>query len=458
MTLHSIPPGTYSGSLPLVLSPADLEGDPASLVVVFRTVDSTDPNGDSPWNLAAITFGSTSDLSTDAAGDKPYDLLWDTTSAPNGDPTQPQGVGASNVTVQVKARAFDNPGGAAAEFGSWTAAQTVAIHDENLPPVAAFVSVPTGIVNGSATLTYTLFDAQQSPDSVLIEMYDGSTWLPAEASPLSGPTVSLSTVNGPVTYSFIWNATQLGYAVYQDILLRLTPYNTQAGQTITMTTSFTVDNTAVVNQAPTVVITGTAAPSGGRPLTEVQVSFVVSDSAGAATPVADLVNVAAQFWNGSTWLPATIASVTPGNSLLGLSAPPAGDAYQLTWNAVADLPGLAVDTSGDPNAPTSTIVAPDLAQQFRLVPTDTSQNPLTGNAATVTLNLGNAPPIATLSPIGGAVSGQIPVQFTLADSQSDLSDVVLQFRQNAAIVGAMPRSVWVLRRNWRPLRPAAPTC
>ncbi|UCE36228.1 MAG: hypothetical protein JSW00_11875, partial [Thermoplasmata archaeon] len=133
----------------------------------------------------------------------------------------------------------------------------------NDPPLALWVSTPTGIQSGYITIDFILDDPNPGDDgnlSITVEYStDGSTWHNA----MAGPGSDLDHLYNNTLYHFVWDSRDpqnLENTYSETVYVRITPVDRTESGTPGQTGNFTVDNEwPILLSGPTVVATNSTA-------------------------------------------------------------------------------------------------------------------------------------------------------------------------------------------------------
>jgi hypothetical protein len=298
------------------------------------------------------------------------------------------------------------------------------LNNANSPPTLTVTASPLAgsVVTTSVVIGYTLADADGDLCGVEVDysIDGGSTWTAAaSASATSGLAPGLQ--------AFSWEVGSLPSGLYPLTQLRLRANDGRAWSQPALTPTFAVDTR--VNLPPLVTLLAVAGDTGGRPLAAMSLDLVLAD------PEGEDVTLLVEFSvdGGASWRPATLASAPPA-----YSAPSVGAPHTLTWDLLADAarPGAA------PLAPVTLVTAADGSTTFaavagvdgvkvRITPVD-AQGAHGSPAASLPFLLGDQAPAASVAGPSSEVAADVPVQVSLADAQSDLADLVLEFRTGPA--------------------------
>lgn len=311
-----------------------------------------------------------------------------------------------------------------------------AIDNASTPPVISFVAgtEPTGTLTGAVSVSYQITDADNDLCALFVYFsFDAIDWIPAlTGSATTGLDPSLT------SHDFVWQTSQIDPDFYPEVYLRLLIHDSLEGNSIT-TGPFALDTRTAV--PPTVIIDPVGLENGERDLTQVTISYVVSD------PASDSVDVQIEFTPdrdaaAPVWHPATAGG---GDGTIGLATTPSGITYQFVWDVLADaqvggkgLTWAAVDTD-EAGTTTADMVRAAAPVAIRIHSTDaTLLDGLTRESNRFAV--GNDPPTASLESVAAQTSGRVPLQFDVSDSLADLATVDVRFRLNDPAID--PTNLW----------------
>ncbi|MGE3850713.1 MAG: beta strand repeat-containing protein, partial [Planctomycetota bacterium] len=442
---------------------SDTSNDLISLVGFEWSIDDfvSDINTISPINTTNFPVGTFTNLSASVGGNT-FNFVWDSAV----------GIPATDI-VALKARITvqDSHGGVSSTVvnGVINNPVTQQFQLNNGEIASAPVARITGLTGSTAgqrlsgalgeylTVDYELEDANtgQTVDATIEYSSDGTNWFSCTpVNPAVDITTALSADADGEAHSFRWNAyadalvgskgltlssksngggtpsTRDQIDFVSSLRIRITPANTAPVNTVG---SATVLATSIGNDQPSLTVT---------PFTTEQ-SRIVSVFVTLVDPRADSLDLIVE-WRKSTDDPVTgwkTATVLPNDdSITDLSSSAAGVAHAVLWDAEADIAdssfrGDVIVRVAAADGGTGTI-----AEGIGTLRSDFADTGLffdrqnTTPTATITSTFPSSP-----------YSGNVPVNYTLIDDQSDTSQIKLQYStdggtnwNDATVVGGTP--------------------
>ncbi|MBL7066980.1 MAG: VCBS repeat-containing protein [Candidatus Marinimicrobia bacterium] len=265
---------------------------------------------------------------------------------------------------------------------------TVSIHlDNNKAPLIVISDLP-GEQHNDIAINYQLSDAENDTLSILCEYYDETlkNWIHAT---ITGNTEGITQYSNSV----IWQSRIDLPEAAQYILFRITPTDNDIG--LMDTTKILLDNLGVPSIAITTVIEGEL--SG-----DVRFDYVLSDDEGDTLTIYPEYSTS----SGMNW---NIATITGDTSNIGFQ----NYIDSLIWNSESDLPGIDLYTV-----------------RFRITPKDVNTG-IPDQTPDFHLD-NNAIPEVSLAEIPGVNTGDIPINYTLSDTEGDTLDIFAEYFDKAA--------------------------
>jgi hypothetical protein len=389
------PTGSQSGDVTMDFTLSDTEGDTCSIDVDFSA------DGGVTWSPATLLSTSGGGISGNmitglvtAPTAVSYSFIWDSVTDAGTDYQ-------TDICIRITphdGRAY----GDAAVTGNFTV-------NYNDGPVV-ILSDPAGVQAGLVTIDYTLADNQGDVCSVRVDVSQdgGTSYAPATISGTSGGSVSNNVISGlaasdtPTDYSFTWDSTtDIGSGRQTDIRIRIIPNDGTDDGAAVETGDFEVN----YNNLPVATVATPAGVQGGN----VNVIFTLTDQDG------DTCRVTVYFSEdaGGTWAGATLLSSSFGtianSAISGLPVGPAPATYSFVWDSVTDI-GTTYQT--------------DI--QLKVLPNDGTIDGAAVATDDFEVNRNNAPAITVTDPVG-VQSGNVTIDFTLADPDGDTCSVVTEY-------------------------------
>ncbi|MCR4316472.1 MAG: FG-GAP-like repeat-containing protein [Planctomycetes bacterium] len=275
--------------------------------------------------------------------------------------------------------------------------------DNNNAPVVV-VQTPQGIQSGNVVITYELQDTAAEAVSAVIEYSFGtpSPWVVCTDA-TTGAAANLSGLATSVTgeaHFFTWaSQTDLPAQAKLRVYIRITPSDAGGAGLSKSTSSFSLDNTT----APQVAVQ--------TPLGTNQSSVNILYTATDAESQNINLQVEYSFDGGVNFKPASPG--IGGDGIVDITTSPTGVSHTYVWNS-ADI---------------GNIYSSSVKLRFR--PEDTKKgSAVTTGTFTVnnsSLSL-NKPPSATVTTPSTLESGDVTLSFTVADAESDLINVQVEYR------------------------------
>ena len=184
---------------------------------------------------------------------------------------------------------------------------------------------------------------------------------------------------------------------------------------------------ATGNQAPSLVVSATAR---GAVTIPVEVTVLDSELDDVSVSAEYAVQQAGGSWSAFT--PATLSGAT------GLSTAHGTNGHTIAWNAVADAgvigsPLSTWSSQADPDLPAATTVLSAAQVKLRLTPTDA--HGLAGTPVeSAPFLVGDTAAVATFASPPAQLGGIAVLEPTVADDESDVVDLIVQFRGDPADV------------------------
>lgn len=262
------PASPAEGDVTVAFLLVDRELEPADVAIEYST------DGAQTFLAASITAGASAlSLETAYHPGALHSVQWDSVA---------DGIALSGdvqVCVRVTPSDASNPAGASSVSGTFIV-NNIAY---NTPPTAA-VMTPAGVQSGDIPIDYFLSDAQSDTCSVevLYSTNGGTSWQAATMAAAGDGVTGLSTSPAGIARLYYWDSRADGVAPgtqTDTIRVRIIPTDFNTG-TAGETSSFSVDN-SIVNDLPTVAITGGPADGSTVYATQVALSWSGSDIDGS---------------------------------------------------------------------------------------------------------------------------------------------------------------------------------
>ncbi|MCX7702595.1 MAG: hypothetical protein N2234_00610 [Planctomycetota bacterium] len=309
-TVYILPiSGTQSGDVTVTYILIDQGSDPTNISVQFSE-DKGSTYKSATESSSGYSEGTTG-LSTSPSG-VPHIFIWDSKAVGNLD-------GVVNKDVRIRITPQDHD-------GAGTSVEISISLDNNDPP-SVVVDTPVSPANGPITITYTLADTEGDICSITVEYSTdgGVTYEEATGGTGGDGTSGLSSSHTGESHTFVWDSfTDLGYAYYTNVKVRITPADTKSGGW-GESEAFEVNN----NEAPIAQVnTPTTEQSGNVFLT-----YLLYDSN------SDFLDIEIEWWDPfvSQWKPATEVTGAPSEGTVNLSSSPNGTSHIFVWNSTLDL-------------------------------------------------------------------------------------------------------------------------
>ncbi|MFH1422642.1 MAG: sialidase family protein [Planctomycetota bacterium] len=283
---------------------------------------------------------------------------------------------------------------------------TVEFAVDNNPPTVEILPI-SGTFGNRVVINYYLIDAASNTASISIKYSTntGETWLPEEdniteitGAPSEGID-GIATSPIGVLHTFVWNSrADIGDGIQQNVKIQITPSDLYTGSPAE-TDEFTIDTTP-----PTVEIV----PITGIHEGNVNITYILRDEAG--DPAAIFIEYSKD--SGTNWFEATESNASGlSEGTVGLSTSQAGTLHLFVWDSSTetDLPGEWNDNV-----------------YIRITPEDNTQG-LSVTSTKFTVD-NNTPPSIIITDVVGVHSGEIPINYTLFDSESNLCSVEVFFQ------------------------------
>ncbi|MCZ6690819.1 MAG: hypothetical protein O7H41_14600 [Planctomycetota bacterium] len=402
---NTVAPGAAIAAVPAIVSGVvlvdytltDLESNPIDIDPSFSINGPAGPF--SPATRALGQGEGVAGLSSSVGGDL-HTFAWDTLADMGT---------ARETNVVLRIIPSDTKTGAPAVSGVFEV-------DNNSAPVAV-VETPVGVQSGNVIITYTLFDTNSDPVSILVEWStdSGTTYAPLPASectacvsPASDGIAGLASSPVGSGHIFVWDSiADISLTSTSAARIRITPSDSVLGGQAESGV-FSIDNGSLV---PIVLID----PMSRSYSFDVFVQYRLLDGN------ASLATLDVSFsTDGITFLPVTnIKSTddgTPSGSMItGQTTSSGGVIHNLVWEASLDIGPMAQG-----------------GIQVRIAPSDIDGTGIDDSSNVFVV--GNDDPMVTItSPAGGIVGSLIPVEFSLFDSTSDPIDVAADYSTNAGV-------------------------
>jgi len=285
--------------------------------------------------------------------------------------------GVDLTTIKLKLVPMDNDTG--------IVDTTASFHLDNNYLPAISITPFSGEQKGDIKIPYLLADAENDTLSILCEYYDNSaeTWIPAT---VTGDTSGIDYDH--YSSNVIWNTLIDLPTAAQYVLFRITPMDNDSG--LKDTTEILLDNLGV----PSIVI---------KTIIDTEVSGDISFEYSIADDEGDIIAIRPEYSinSGQIWSLATVSGDTTGIDSSHYSG-------SLVWRSDIDLPGM------------------DLFKvRFRITPRD---NRIGVPDQTEDFHLdNNETPMIVLNELTGFQSGDVSINYTLADHESDTLRIYAQY-------------------------------
>ena len=286
--------------------------------------------------------------------------------------------------------------------------------DDKAPPPAPSTAVAPAVIVTSltreespSTIQYTIIDANADTCSIEVEYSTGGAFLPCFAGTGGDGVTGLSSSASGVAHVFEWDfAADLGPSVTQGLSLRIRANDGGLTGSWSLLAGQTIGNEAPVPSAITPIGTDV-----------ILISFDLADANGDLGSIEALYSID----QGQNFIP---IDLTPGsleligNPPVNLLTSPIGAPSQFIWNSAQSLSDYVGDVL------------------IQLVPKDQPagySEPTFGPGVVSTPfpvdnSVNSAPELAILGTFDGLqFAGQVPVDITLRDTESDAAIVVVQY-------------------------------
>lgn len=284
--------------------------------------------------------------------------------------------------------------------------------------VTAVVNTPVGVQKNEVVIRYSLVDPDADLANVQVRYSTngGGTYEPAPATEFAGSsgTFNLATAPFPgVSHTFVWDSlTDLGNTSGNLIRIRVTPSDSELGIS-GASLNFPVDNT--IKPPPAAVVDPTTSPQSG----DVMITYTLYDQ--QSVPATIAVEYTTNF--GASWGAATevIGAPSQGTAALATAPPPTGFPHIFVWDTLMD--GVGTNATGVQSA------------RIRITPWDLNQVGTPGQSPadfTVDNTFNSTPTVTVAQPNPPPLppTGTLPINYTLADAESDRVSIAVEFSTN----------------------------
>ncbi|MHC4661564.1 MAG: Kelch repeat-containing protein [Planctomycetota bacterium] len=382
------PPDNVGGTFPIQFTIADNASD-AARIEAWVSLD-----GGNNYDFQIVpAAGSppTDGLATSPAGRNHY-LLWDSE-------TFVQGVVESAVRIRVDV--WDITQGCS----GYTNVFIVNNDPNQTTPTPPLVSIVTPLTQQSddVHISYTLYDAQSDAADIWVQysLNGGQSFFNAtEFTGMGDGVTGLTTSPTGVSHTVVWDSkADMGTISSNQVVIKITPSDLLAGQGgAAQTDEFTVNNNAVslaLVTTPTVGLFGNIS---------IDYSLVDADN--------DLLDIIVQ-WSTDGLNFENASEGSGGDGMTSLESSAAGYPHMFSWDSLAD--------TGKQNL--SGVI-------IRIIPYDANGFGIEGDTGTFTVS-NNEPPVVTALTDPGQNSGNITIQYTLADSFSHPASISIEFTNDS---------------------------
>jgi len=284
--------------------------------------------------------------------------------------------------------------------------------NNNEAPIAQ-VDTPTTVQSGDVFITYTLFDSNSDPVDIEIEWWDPfdatPQWKPATEVPgaPSEGTTGLTSSPGGTSHIFVWDSlTDMGAKYSDRIKIRIRPRDALVVGSWAGSDSFEVSN----NEAPTAMA---QTPSGVQQ-SNVLITYYLSDAE------SDTCDITVYFSDdgGVNWYPATeVPGGGGGDGTTNLtSSPSPGTSHTFDWDAQTDLAGRY-----------------ETDVQIKIVPSDIYREGIPYPTSDFTVDATTPPSVSNINPPGGTSSGDVPIEYTLTDAESQDCSILVEYKKDGGL-------------------------
>ncbi|MCZ6690818.1 MAG: hypothetical protein O7H41_14595 [Planctomycetota bacterium] len=284
--------------------------------------------------------------------------------------------------------------------------QTVTFDVDNNDLPIVFIGSPASADERAddVDIEYVLIDGNSDTISITVEYSTGGIFSVATEGPnppSEGLTLLTSSPDG-IGHLFVWDSRfDLGANDSDTVTFRITPDDGQNTGVAFTTPDFLVNN----NDEPEVTSIDPLGPGAETGL--ITIDYVLADAE------SDNTNLRVEYSTDGGFVFATATGGAGSDGILGLTTSPGGTTHVFVWDSDVDLAGILE----------TTVVV-------RISPSDNA-NPTLGagppNQTTVFEVDNTSPPSVTISMITSPSSGDITVNYTLTDAESDLQDIVVEY-------------------------------
>ncbi|MCZ6689333.1 MAG: IPT/TIG domain-containing protein [Planctomycetota bacterium] len=282
----------------------------------------------------------------------------------------------------------------------------------NTPPSVVVSAIPQDQLGPNVPVCYTLIDEESEPLNVTVEFSQNNAappWFPATggtggtgcggAVPCDLPVGRASLPSPGVQHCFQWEYGIDGLVAAKPVWLRFTATDTAGANSVTVVSN----DFRIGNEPPIAILDSIDATFG------VEIDFRLLDA------TSDNASITADFStdDGTTW-----GVIVPANligSTAGLVTSTTGVPHSIGWNSLPDV------------GPVSTFV------KVRIIPSDSFSTGMPATSAPFLVQ-NNQQPYAFIEfpKEEDVVSGQVQVDYRLADFNGDPVDIVVQVRAGGA--------------------------
>jgi len=382
-------PNPANGAVVISYTLTDTESDTCSITVQYST--------DGGVNYQTATEGTGGDGQTGLASSDTgiaHTFVWDSFVD----------LGYARYTnVKIKITPADVKSGVAGESEVFEV-------NNNEAPIAQ-VNTPTTEQSGNVFLTYKLFDSNSDAVNIQVEWWDpfdaNPQWKPATevtGAPSEGVT-NLSSSPGGTSHIFVWNSlADMGVKYSNQIRIRIKPSDVLNEGTWAESGGFAVSN----NDAP--LITFVQTPSGVQ-VSNVLITYYLADTESDNCSI----KVFYSDDGGLTWKPASeVAGGGSGDGTTNLaSAPAPGVEHKFDWDAQKDLAGKY-----------------ETDVKVRVVANDGYRDGPAGTTNIFTVDGTTPPQVSNIVTPSGTVSGNVALDYTLTDAESQQCSIVVEYTRD----------------------------